>query len=151
MVGRERIRIMRALTGLSTVFRLATPGGAVRRGTRPRRRFEHQPRSTCGHRGSARNRATRSIGRFGSWSPRNDGLWLSLVERCVRDAEAVGSNPTSPMASLDREVAAPLLLGFLGSAFSPCRLKPHPSPSNAKIFVDFCFPRTATSPKGRIR
>ncbi|MEY2584337.1 MAG: hypothetical protein QOD80_363, partial [Verrucomicrobiota bacterium] len=23
------------------------------------------------------------------------GLWLSLVERCVRDAEAVGSNPTS--------------------------------------------------------
>src|SRR5438045_7029501 len=26
------------------------------------------------------------------------GLWLSLVERCVRDAEAVGSNPTSPTA-----------------------------------------------------
>ena len=26
----------------------------------------------------------------------NFGLWLSLVERCVRDAEAVGSNPTSP-------------------------------------------------------
>ena len=25
------------------------------------------------------------------------GLWLSLVERCVRDAEAVGSNPTSPI------------------------------------------------------
>src|SRR6267143_1778845 len=24
------------------------------------------------------------------------GLWLSFVERCVRDAEAVGSNPTSP-------------------------------------------------------
>ena len=32
------------------------------------------------------------------------GLWLSLVERCVRDAEAVGSNPTSPTprASLRR-------------------------------------------------
>src|SRR5207302_3901828 len=27
----------------------------------------------------------------------NGGLWLSLVERCVRDAEAVGSNPTSPI------------------------------------------------------
>src|SRR5438477_4047610 len=27
------------------------------------------------------------------------GLWLSLVERCVRDAEAVGSNPTSPTNS----------------------------------------------------
>jgi hypothetical protein len=26
------------------------------------------------------------------------GLWLSLVERLVRDEEAVGSNPTSPMA-----------------------------------------------------
>jgi hypothetical protein len=25
------------------------------------------------------------------------GLWLSLVERLVRDQEAVGSNPTSPM------------------------------------------------------
>jgi hypothetical protein len=29
----------------------------------------------------------------------NFGLWLSLVERCVRDAEAVGSNPTSPISS----------------------------------------------------
>ena len=28
----------------------------------------------------------------------NFGLWLSLVERCVRDAEAVGSNPTSPIS-----------------------------------------------------
>jgi hypothetical protein len=28
--------------------------------------------------------------------PGEFGLWLSLVERCVRDAEAVGSNPTSP-------------------------------------------------------
>ena len=24
------------------------------------------------------------------------GLWLSLVERCVRDAEVAGSNPVSP-------------------------------------------------------
>ena len=28
------------------------------------------------------------------------GLWLSLVERCVRDAEAVGSNPTSPTPAI---------------------------------------------------
>ena len=28
------------------------------------------------------------------------GLWLSLVERLVRDQEAVGSNPTSPMKLL---------------------------------------------------
>ena len=27
-----------------------------------------------------------------------NGLWLSLVERLVRDQEAVGSNPTSPIA-----------------------------------------------------
>ena len=26
-----------------------------------------------------------------------NGLWLSLVERLVRDQEAVGSNPTSPI------------------------------------------------------
>lgn len=24
------------------------------------------------------------------------GVWLSLVERCVRDAEVVGSNPITP-------------------------------------------------------
>ena len=28
------------------------------------------------------------------------GLWLSLVERLVRDQEAVGSNPTSPIQSM---------------------------------------------------
>jgi hypothetical protein len=28
------------------------------------------------------------------------GLWLSLVERLVRDQEAVGSNPTSPIIFL---------------------------------------------------
>jgi nickel/cobalt exporter len=33
------------------------------------------------------------------------GLWLSLVERCVRDAEAVGSNPTSPTLPLNRSRA----------------------------------------------
>ena len=29
--------------------------------------------------------------------PEEFGLWLSLVERLVRDQEAVGSNPTSPI------------------------------------------------------
>src|SRR6478736_3867870 len=33
-----------------------------------------------------------SAGQFGHF-----GLWLSLVERLVRDQEAVGSNPTSPI------------------------------------------------------
>ena len=28
------------------------------------------------------------------------GLWLSLVERCVRDAEAAGSNPVNPTIEL---------------------------------------------------
>ena len=31
------------------------------------------------------------------------GLWLSLVERLVRDEEAVGSNPTSPTRFLGSE------------------------------------------------
>ena len=26
----------------------------------------------------------------------NSGMWLSLVERCVRDAEVAGSNPVIP-------------------------------------------------------
>ncbi len=29
-----------------------------------------------------------------------NGLWLSLVERCVRDAEVVGSNPASPTTNM---------------------------------------------------
>ncbi len=29
-----------------------------------------------------------------------DDAWLSLVERCVRDAEAAGSNPVASMAYL---------------------------------------------------
>ena len=28
---------------------------------------------------------------------RRNGAWLSLVERCVRDAEAAGSNPVAPI------------------------------------------------------
>jgi hypothetical protein len=34
---------------------------------------------------------------FRSRFHRLNGLWLSLVERLVRDQEAVGSNPTSPI------------------------------------------------------
>lgn len=29
-----------------------------------------------------------------------DGVWLSLVERCVRDAKVAGSNPVTP--TIDR-------------------------------------------------
>src|SRR5438045_22551 len=35
------------------------------------------------------------------------GLWLSLVERCVRDAEAVGSNPTSPISFQHSKLKSP--------------------------------------------
>ncbi len=35
--------------------------------------------------------------RFSTALRDKDGLWLSLVERLVRDQEAVGSNPTSPI------------------------------------------------------
>jgi hypothetical protein len=39
------------------------------------------------------------------------GLWLSLVERLVRDQEAVGSNPTSPIYySASASCVTPLLL-----------------------------------------
>lgn len=47
--------------------------------------------------------------------PRVIGMWLSLVERCVRDAEAAGSNPVIPtipsvLAGLERFCTT---LGFL--------------------------------------
>src|SRR5947208_7671260 len=44
-------------------------------------------------------------GRAPPWRCRSDeqfGLWLSLVERLVRDQEAVGSNPTSPINNSQR-------------------------------------------------
>src|SRR5215813_8024024 len=48
-------------------------------------------RSSCYCRRHARSSwARRSLGGL-------RGLWLSLVERLVRDEEAVGSNPTSPI------------------------------------------------------
>ena len=36
------------------------------------------------------------------WPPHITGVWLSLVERCVRDAEVVGSNPATPTKPKDR-------------------------------------------------
>ena len=40
------------------------------------------------------------------------GLWLSLVERLVRDQEAVGSNPTSPIIFVRNSDALRLLPHF---------------------------------------
>src|SRR5438552_2075720 len=49
----------------------------------------------------ARRREIREVRtRIADWRARycdQFGLWLSLVERLVRDQEAVGSNPTSPI------------------------------------------------------
>ena len=36
--------------------------------------------------------------------PDNHGAWLSLVERCVRDAEVAGSNPVAPIFRLWRKI-----------------------------------------------
>src|SRR5438270_11621839 len=49
--------------------------------------------SSCYWHGNARHRGPVEFAQQGGTV---FGLWLSLVERCVRDAEAVGSNPTSP-------------------------------------------------------
>ncbi len=43
-------------------------------------------------------------------SQRTSGLWLSLVERCVRDAEAAGSNPVNPTRDQRREPTGSLLV-----------------------------------------
>ena len=43
------------------------------------------------------------------------GLWLSLVERCVRDAEAAGSNPVNRPEIAGQPFAADLFLFPCGS------------------------------------
>ena len=46
-------------------------------------------------------------------------MWLSLVERCVRDAEAAGSNPV--ISTTEKETSFATCLFFLNSV--PRRLK----------------------------
>ena len=41
------------------------------------------------------------------------GMWLSLVERCVRDAKAAGSNPVIPTIDNESRVYTLLLLSYL--------------------------------------
>ena len=55
--------------------------------------------------------------------PCHYGLWLSLVERLVRDEEAVGSNPTSPIppthhVSITYYMSKPLAVGDKAPDFS---------------------------------
>ena len=98
--------------------------------------FARASRIACHRRGSARNRrrAASLAGRRAHF-----GLWLSLVERCVRDAEAVGSNPTSPI--LSRHPRHSIVSGE----------KHYARPRSAKISVEFIFPFTATSQVRRVR
>src|SRR4051812_17233420 len=59
------------------------------------------------------------------------GLWLSLVERCVRDAEAVGSNPTSPtrsriaFAAMNQAILTTVALTGFGVAFFHAAIPTH--------------------------
>ena len=41
------------------------------------------------------------------------GMWLSLVERCVRDAKAAGSNPVIPTIDNESRVCALLSLSYI--------------------------------------
>jgi hypothetical protein len=83
---------MRAAVGLSTIFSL--------------------PLESLASAGEVREVGVLRDDRFGDRRcvARRFGLWLSLVERCVRDAEAVGSNPTSPtfFITVERRIFAPL-------------------------------------------
>ena len=61
---------------------------------------------------------------------RNNDAWLSLVERCVRDAEVAGSNP---VASIIRKSAAnPLFMGISGSF---CFWTKRTKPSKISVFA----------------
>ena len=46
----------------------------------------------------------------------NNDAWLSLVERCVRDAEVAGSNPVIPTNKKGRLLAS-FFVGRPGNAF----------------------------------
>ena len=48
------------------------------------------------------------------------GMWLSLVERSVRDAEVVGSNPAIPTRSVAQAVCSPQTALLLRVAFCHC-------------------------------
>ena len=41
-------------------------------------------------------------------------MWLSLVERCVRDAEAAGSNPVIPTIECETVVSSEAAVFFSG-------------------------------------
>ena len=75
----------------------------------------------------------REIGAVETASRKNEqfGLWLSLVERCVRDAEAVGSNPTSPTLArsrtraMNQAILTTLALTGFGVAFFHAAIPTH--------------------------
>ena len=52
-------------------------------------------------------------------------MWLSLVERCVRDAEAAGSNPVIPTLLFEMQSGCDDALAFFLFILRALRSKPH--------------------------
>ncbi len=74
-----------------------------------------------------------------------DGLWLSLVERLVRDEEAVGSNPTSPIffcTSTSWLICAESVLGSVGGVDMGTEHKPaiQKAPDNYQVLIESQLP-----------
>src|SRR5436190_2820643 len=66
--------------------------------------------------------------------PEEFGLWLSLVERLVRDQEAVGSNPTSPI--YDRKSEARIPKSETNRSLNPNRKKAASWRANARLVLN---------------
>ena len=63
-------------------------------------------------------------------------MWLSLVERCVRDAKAAGSNPVIPTNDNVKPFGIFIPKGFLFTqTFSSCK-RYHPT--NRKDITQIC-------------
>ena len=76
-------------------------------------------------------------------------MWLSLVERCVRDAEVAGSNPVIPTNKKGRLLAS-FFVGRPGNGILFCRLNT-PCPDQTRkttltVFFHTIFPSVGDKP-----
>ena len=60
----------------------------------------------------------------------SNGMWLSLVERCVRDAEAAGSNPVIPTKKPLMEISG-FFVYFLPIFLHHLKVRGHTAPAKA--------------------
>ena len=89
------------------------------------------------------------VERHNKFKQRNNEVWLSLVERCVRDAEVAGSNPVIPTNKKGRLFGV-LFCWSAGERILFCRLNT-PCPDQTRkttltVFFHTFFPSVGDKP-----